>query len=64
MGFLKKKRWQRRHLVEAFMKFIMRVSLVIVAGALGLAVDAVDGAMRKHEPAVIHVKLEPDAGDR
>ena len=36
MGFLKKKRWQRRHLVEAFMKFIMRVSLVIVAGALGL----------------------------
>jgi phosphate transport system permease protein len=36
MGFLKKKRWQRRHLVEAFMKFIMRVSLFIVAGSLGL----------------------------
>jgi phosphate transport system permease protein len=36
MGFLMKKRWQRRHLVETFMKFIMRVSLVIVAGALGL----------------------------
>ena len=36
MGFLKKKRWQRRHLVEAFMKFIMRVSLVIMAGTLGL----------------------------
>ena len=36
MGFLMKKRWQRRHLVEAFMKFIMRVSLVIVTGTLGL----------------------------
>ena len=36
MGFLKKKRWQRRHLVEAFMKFIMRVSLVTMAGTLGL----------------------------
>ena len=33
---MKKKHWQRRHLVEAFMKNIMRVSLVIVAGALGL----------------------------
>src|SRR3989304_7999267 len=33
---MKKKRWQRRHLVEAFMKLIMRVSLVIVAGSLGL----------------------------
>jgi phosphate transport system permease protein len=36
MGILMKKRWQRRHLVEAFMKFIMRVSLVIVMGTLGL----------------------------
>ena len=36
MGFLTKKRWQRRHLVEAFMKFLMRVSLAIVAGTLGL----------------------------
>ena len=36
MNFLKKKQWQRRHLMEAFMKFIMRVSLVIVAGSLGL----------------------------
>ena len=36
MSFLQKKRWQRRHLMEAFMKFIMRVSLFIVAGSLGL----------------------------
>ena len=36
MSFLTKKHWQRRHLMEAFMKFIMRVSLVIVAGFLGL----------------------------
>jgi phosphate transport system permease protein len=36
MSFLIKKRWQRRHLVEAFMRFLMRVSLVIVAGTLGL----------------------------
>jgi len=36
MGFLMKKRWQRRHLVETFMKFIMRVSLFVVTGALGL----------------------------
>ncbi len=35
MKFLKQP-WQRRHLVETFMKFIMRVSLVFVAGALGL----------------------------
>ncbi len=32
----KKQHLQRRHLVELFMKAIMRVSLVIVAGALGL----------------------------
>ena len=37
---------------------------LIVAGGLGLVVDAVDGAMREHKPAVIHVKLEPEAGDR
>lgn len=36
MGFPIKKRWQRRHLIEAFMKFIMRVSFGVVAGALGL----------------------------
>ncbi len=36
MSFLQKKRWQRRHLMESFMKFIMRVSLFIVAGSLGL----------------------------
>jgi phosphate transport system permease protein len=36
MSFLTKKHWQRRHLMEALMKFIMRVSLVIVAGSLGL----------------------------
>ena len=35
MGLMKK-HWQRRHLVEACMKFIMWVSLVIVAGALGV----------------------------
>ena len=33
---MKKKHLQRRHLVEAIMKTIMRASLVIVAGALGL----------------------------
>jgi phosphate transport system permease protein len=33
---MKKKHWQRRHLVETFMKTIMQVSLVIVATALGL----------------------------
>jgi len=33
---IKKKQWQRRHIVEAFMKTIMLGSLVIVAGALGL----------------------------
>lgn len=33
---LTKKHWQRRHLMELFMKTIMRISLVIVAGALGL----------------------------
>ena len=33
---LKKNHWQRRHLVETFMMTIMRVSLVIVAAALGL----------------------------
>ena len=36
MGFLKKKRWQRRHLVETFMKLLMRVSLAVVTGVLGL----------------------------
>jgi phosphate transport system permease protein len=33
---MKKKHWQRRHLMELFMKTIMRVSLFIVAAALGL----------------------------
>ncbi|HMB23260.1 MAG: phosphate ABC transporter permease PstA, partial [Chloroflexota bacterium] len=33
---MKKNRWQRRHLVESFMKAIMFVSFLIVAGALGL----------------------------
>ncbi len=33
---MKKKYWERRHLVELFMKTIMQISLVIVAGALGL----------------------------
>jgi phosphate transport system permease protein len=33
---MKKKHWQRRHLVEAFMKAIMQVSLAVVAGSLGL----------------------------
>jgi phosphate transport system permease protein len=33
---MKKKNFERRHLVEAFMKFLMWVALVIVAGALGL----------------------------
>ena len=33
---MKKKHFERRHLVELFMKTIMRIALVIVAGALGL----------------------------
>jgi phosphate transport system permease protein len=33
---MKKKHWQRRHLMELFMKTLMRVSLIIVAAALGL----------------------------
>jgi phosphate transport system permease protein len=33
---IKKKHFERRHLVEFFMKTIMRIALVIVAGALGL----------------------------
>jgi phosphate transport system permease protein len=33
---MKKRRWQKRHLTEAFMKTIMQVSLVIVTGSLGL----------------------------
>jgi len=33
---MKKKRWQRRHLVESAMKGAMRVSLFIVAGSVGL----------------------------
>ena len=33
---MKKKYWQRRHLMELFIMTIMRVSFVIVAGALGL----------------------------
>src|SRR5512141_1262264 len=33
---MKKKHFERRHLVELFMKTIMRISLFIVAGALGL----------------------------
>jgi phosphate transport system permease protein len=33
---MKKNHWQRRHLVEFLVKTIMRVSLLIVAGALGL----------------------------
>jgi phosphate transport system permease protein len=33
---MKKEHFQRRHLVELFMKTIMRIALVIVAGALGL----------------------------
>lgn len=33
---LQKKRYERRHLMEAFMKTIMRIALLIVAGALGL----------------------------
>jgi phosphate transport system permease protein len=31
-----KKRWQRRHIVETFMKSLMFISFVIVAGCLGL----------------------------
>jgi len=31
-----KKRWTRRHLVEAFVKGLMRLSFVIVAGSLAL----------------------------
>ena len=33
---MKKKYWQRRHLMELFMKTIMRFSLVVVAASLGL----------------------------
>jgi phosphate transport system permease protein len=33
---MKKNHWQRRHLVETFMKTIMFISFIIVAGALGL----------------------------
>ena len=33
---MKKKHFERRHIIELFMKTIMQVSLVIVAGALGL----------------------------
>jgi phosphate transport system permease protein len=33
---LQKKQFERRHLMEAFMKTIMRLALLIVAGALGL----------------------------
>ncbi len=33
---LKKKHFERRHLVEGFVKFLMYVAFVIVAGALGL----------------------------
>jgi hypothetical protein len=33
---MRKKRWQQRHITESFMKFAMRVSLVVVAGSLGL----------------------------
>jgi phosphate transport system permease protein len=33
---MKKKHWQRRHLMETLMKTLMRVSLVIVAASLGL----------------------------
>ena len=36
MKFLMKNPWQRRHLAETFMKFVMRISLVFVASALGL----------------------------
>jgi phosphate transport system permease protein len=35
MGLMKKK-WQRRHVVEAFIKFMMLISLFVVASALGL----------------------------
>ena len=31
-----KKRWRRRHIVEAFMKSLMLISFIIVAGCLGL----------------------------
>ncbi len=33
---MKKNRWQRRHLIESFMKAIMFVSFIITAGTLGL----------------------------
>lgn len=33
---MKKKRWQRRHLIETVMKAAMRASLFVVAGSLGL----------------------------
>lgn len=35
MGLMKKK-WQRRHVLEVFMKFIMQASLLTVTAALGL----------------------------
>ena len=33
---MKKKHFERRHLIEAFMKTLMRAALFIVAGSLGL----------------------------
>jgi len=33
---MRKKRYQRRHLIESFMKALMRIALVIVASSLGL----------------------------
>ena len=33
---MRKKRYQRRHLIESFMKLLMRIALVIVASSLGL----------------------------
>ncbi|MEW6402290.1 MAG: phosphate ABC transporter permease PstA [Chloroflexota bacterium] len=38
---MKKKRWQRRHLVENLMKAMMQVSLAIVAGSLGFILATV-----------------------
>lgn len=38
---MKKKHFTRRHLAESFMKVLMRISLVIVAGLLGLILWAV-----------------------
>jgi len=40
MGMMKK-RWQKRHVTEAFMKTIMRVSLIVMAGSLGLILATV-----------------------